>query len=391
MNFLFDLIATQPVSGTKYHGGGEYAKLVFQKLINNKNLNILACYNSYQKIDNIILRIAKENGISLLSISNKFDIEQVIQRYKINRFYSALPYNYHDLYLGEAEFIYTIHGLRPLEMPTDRYEMLYTDNWFDRVAWVYKNIFGKQYLKIMRKRFEKLLLHPQTSKIIVPSNHTKYALLAEFPFIDNSIIEIIYSPRVHGVLPAEETVLHEYGIEKKKFVLLISANRWLKNAYRALIMMDELFTLYPSLIYKILVLGIKPGKVAHRFIHSLKNRDRFVFCGYVSREQLERFYQDAFCFIYPTLNEGFGYPPLECMKYGTPVIASAITAIPEICGNGVVYIEPFGMKDLKSRFLRLYDDKEYYNQKSTNGIKRYHYISKQQDIMLNRLVEMLTC
>jgi glycosyltransferase involved in cell wall biosynthesis len=128
--------------------------------------------------------------------------------------------------------------------------------------------------------------------------------------------------------------------------MLINSNRWLKNSYRAVIAFDRLFSFYPDLEYKVLLLGLEDIKIKQRFIKRLKNPEHFVFSGYIERNDLERLYLDAFCFVYPTLNEGFGYPPLDCMKYGTPVLASAITSVPEVCGEGVMYFSPTSIDEI---------------------------------------------
>ena len=80
------------------------------------------------------------------------------------------------------------------------------------------------------------------------------------------------------------------------------------------------------------------------FSKSVVNKEKFHFLDYVDYATLENYFNDAFCFVYPSLNEGFGYPPIQAMKYGTPVIASAISSIPEVCQNAVCYFNPFSME-----------------------------------------------
>ena len=137
-----------------------------------------------------MLHPARANGVTPATIQNKNDIEKIIKRYSIQHFYSALPYNFYDLNLGNVEFIYTIHGLRALEMPTDKYEIFYANTWRDRMKYVYKQLFRERYVSAKRKAFEYLLRLPQTAKIIVPSEHTKYALLSNFPFISSTSIQV---------------------------------------------------------------------------------------------------------------------------------------------------------------------------------------------------------
>lgn len=393
MNLLYDLSATQPSGDTQFHGGGEYASVVFQHLIfrNTKgaNVNVIAFYNDKNWINPYLLHFAQANGVTVATIQRKYDIENLIKEHSIQRFYSALPYNYYDLDLGNVEFIYTIHGLRALEMPTDKYEIVYAVTWRDRMIYTYKQLFKKRYIDAERKAFQDLLRLPQTTRIIVPSEHTKYSLLSKFSFIPSGMVKILYSPRTSIVEMADENILRNYGVEKNNFFLLISANRWLKNSFRAMLAFDRLFTVYPNLDYKVLILGLGREKLLNRLMHKVKNQERFQCYGYVEREHLERLYQDAFCFLYPTLNEGFGYPPLDCMKYGTPVIASAITSVTEICSDGVIYCSPTSIDEIISRIFWVISSIDTYNKYSQKGIKVCKKINLKQDQMLDQLVNEL--
>jgi glycosyltransferase involved in cell wall biosynthesis len=76
-----------------------------------------------------------------------------------------------------------------------------------------------------------------------------------------------------------------------------------------------------------------------------------------SDDFLAALYKKAFCFIYPSLYEGFGIPPLEAMSLGCPVIASKTSSIPEVVGNGGILFDPFSEEDLTRSIESLMDDK----------------------------------
>lgn len=88
----------------------------------------------------------------------------------------------------------------------------------------------------------------------------------------------------------------------------MSGNRWEKNNLRAVMAFDRLVTdgRLPQDV-KMIVTGIRDNIFKYR----VKNPDRFVFLGYVDDDVLEQLYTDAYLFVYPSLNEGFGYPPIE--------------------------------------------------------------------------------
>ena len=64
------------------------------------------------------------------------------------------------------------------------------------------------------------------------------------------------------------------------------------------------------------------------------------FLGYVSIDVLRVFFDMAKVFVFPSLYEGFGLPPLEAMAHGTPVVASNTSALPEVVGNAALLVNP---------------------------------------------------
>lgn len=78
---------------------------------------------------------------------------------------------------------------------------------------------------------------------------------------------------------------------------------------------------------------------------------RIVFTGFVDTEDLPILYSLAHVFAFPSIYEGFGFPPLEAMSCGCPVVASNAASIPEICGDAALYVDPFDPEDI-ARGLR---------------------------------------
>jgi len=69
--------------------------------------------------------------------------------------------------------------------------------------------------------------------------------------------------------------------------------------------------------------------------------DSVVLTGYVPESDLPALYSGATCFVYPSIFEGFGLPPLEAMQCGTPVIIGNRTSLPEVVGNAAFAVDPF--------------------------------------------------
>jgi glycosyltransferase involved in cell wall biosynthesis len=107
--------------------------------------------------------------------------------------------------------------------------------------------------------------------------------------------------------------------------------------------------------------------------HNFKN---ILFTDFVEDEQLNWLYAHAAVYVFPSLMEGFGLPPLEAMLHGTPVVSSNATCLPEIQGDAAYYFDPLDVSDmaraiddvLKNEQLRLDLIKEGYKQ-----VKKYSW------------------
>ncbi len=74
--------------------------------------------------------------------------------------------------------------------------------------------------------------------------------------------------------------------------------------------------------------------------------NRVKFLGYVDEKELPLYYNAAACFVFPSLYEGFGIPPLEAMQCGCPVVCSNTSSLPEVVGDGVLLINPLSVNDM---------------------------------------------
>ena len=95
---------------------------------------------------------------------------------------------------------------------------------------------------------------------------------------------------------------------------------------------------------KLLVIGGNNHNFANQ---QVKYGEQIIPLGYVTDKELINYYQNAVCFVYPSLYEGFGLPPLEALALGTNVIASNILSIKEVCGEHVLmYFDPYNKKNI---------------------------------------------
>ncbi len=80
------------------------------------------------------------------------------------------------------------------------------------------------------------------------------------------------------------------------------------------------------------------------------------FLGFVPIEVLRTFYDQAKIFVFPSLYEGFGLPPLEAMAHGTPVVTSNVSSLPEVVGNAAVLVHPENVFEIMRALHRVLMD-----------------------------------
>lgn len=106
----------------------------------------------------------------------------------------------------------------------------------------------------------------------------------------------------------------------------------------------------------------------------LRIEQSVVFTDYVSDEELAALYKGAKIFIYPSLYEGFGLPPLEAMSAGVPVIASNVSSIPEVVGDTGILIDPSDNEGLANEIIGLLEDEQKRNMMAVKGkIRAAHF------------------
>ena len=397
IRILFDLSSTQPVSVNDFHGGGEYAKAVFYRLCDLllPGTELEVFYNPKKNIEEAILETCKTRNFTVNFCRTNTEISKLLCEKKYNVFYSALPYLCFDLVIPpQTKFIYTIHGLRSLEYPVDTYELKYKKNakkiLKNILFLLFQNVFKKKIIKRDTVKLNGLFSIAKKQTIITVSNHSKYSIAYFFPWIEISQLKVFYSPAKKYVFDNGKNadILKAFSLEQKKYILLICGNRSEKGAYRGCRVLYRLIkdhNRFPSDI-KIIVTGISHFNSYRRLV---KNNSRFEFHGYVSAEELESLYKNAHLFLYPTLNEGFGYPPLEAMKYGTLCACSANSAVTEVCGDSVLYFNPHDETEMGIRILQSFDE-EMYREKIKKITERCRFIGKKQeqdlDLLINEII-----
>ena len=127
-----------------------------------------------------------------------------------------------------------------------------------------------------------------------------------------------------------------------------------------------------GITHKLVIVGKKGWRYNDIFevVKALNLQKDVIFTGYVPKEDLVKFYNLADVFVYPSIYEGFGLPPLEAMACGCPVIASNTSSLPEVVGNAGILINPYNIDSLAKAIYDVLTNDGLRDELSKKGLKR---------------------
>lgn len=255
-----------------------------------------------------------------------------------------------------GSFVVTIHDLILFHFPTPRNTTLNKYFYFLKL-WAYRMTITKAAKRAL--------------KIIAVSEFTKRDILKNFKGIDEEKISVTLegcdSKRDVSCQDSEKA-LGKYGI-KKPYLLYVGNAYPHKNLERLCLAFEEIGKKQADL-------GLVLVGGNDFFYERLKKyvRDRkigkVVFSGHVPDQELDIIYENAQLYVFPSLYEGFGLPPLEALSKGIPVVSSGRTSMPEVLGSAAVYFDPENTKSMVEAIRKILNDKKLVNEMVDLGRQR---------------------
>lgn len=177
------------------------------------------------------------------------------------------------------------------------------------------------------------LIAKRARRIVTVSEFARSSLVAHGIGTQEKI-EVVHNGTDHILEAAEDTsILAKHGLMPRSFVLTIGSTKGYKNL-RCLF--EAMVPPLPAGL-KLVVAG-GPDEVNYRRA-GWKPPARTIFTGFVSDAELRALYGSAAVFVFPSLTEGFGLPPVEAMHCATPVVAARAGAMPEVCGDAALLVD----------------------------------------------------
>lgn len=295
-----------------------------------------------------------QNPVRLPKPLNLFGLPLALNKYDIDIFHSLAPF-YTDflpfMLNTRTKKILTLHDFAPIIYPK-------THNRKDVIIW---NTLIHSFIK-------------NADFFISVSENTKKDCMRIFDIPDEKIRVIPLAPnkvfrQLDKTPELKEKISKKYNIRFPYllYVGTLEARKNIPNLLRAFAQLKSI-----GFPHKMVIAGMIGWKYQNIFsiIDNLGIKDEVIFTGFIDYEDLPVLYNFADVFVYPSLFEGFGLPPLEAMSCGTPVVTSNISSLPEVVGDAAITINPGNVEELAAAIQNILSDEDLRQRMHEHGIAR---------------------
>lgn len=303
---------------------------VIGKQIDSKIISVKGDHN---QMKTIVEKLQYWSGAPLVSQRRKDSLLHII---------SVLVANPTLAVFSQRPLIVTCFDAIPFEKDVSQL----TNEFKERHLWAYRKLLVK------------------ADRITTLSSHAKYRI-SEVCQVDPDKIDIVglavdhnqFYPRVQESFPEH---LYQIGFDsKKKNILYVGSESPRKNLERVI---KALPLVKKHVDVRLIKVGM-PREPYHsrlqNLVAQLKLEDVVVFSPPLTHDHLPLLYQSSDVFVFPSLYEGFGLPPLEALACGCPVVVSNETSLPEVVGDAAEKIDPYDHISIANGILNVLSNKEY--------------------------------
>ncbi|MSQ14489.1 MAG: glycosyltransferase family 1 protein [Dehalococcoidia bacterium] len=214
----------------------------------------------------------------------------------------------------------------------------------------------------------------RASLIVTDSEHSKTDLVKLMGFSEERV-EVVYGGVSGDFRPRDDAeelrrVTDKYALHSP-YILTLGTIEPRKNHARLVQAYHLLRTEYG--INHDLVIGGAKGWLYQRIfetVRSLQLEDHVRFLGFIPDEDLTGLLSLADMFVFPSIYEGFGLPPLEAMACGVPVVSSNTSCLPEVLGEAAVFVDPFSIERIAEGMLSILSNHGLRDELKSRGISR---------------------
>ena len=393
-NILVDLIDTQEC----YKGSGVYIRTVFLALLKCVEDKMeysdvhFVCVYDFNKVclySDISIEVLSANPRVTVADISVSSFPEICIKYSVSTIFLGFGqqiYNYNFIGI-KCRTICVLHDIFNLEFKNtklDEYLRLFE---FDKksirqaircvyysLKRIYNNYAGDH------NPYDAHIHYFKTNPnyIIVTVSEFSFFSLQNYLPLDKDKIRILWSPNKSSSLldHIDNVDLKRIVDSHMKYLLVVNADRALKNPHKAIDAFNKYVCDNPDTDLFLVTIGFNESLGKHHLV-----------LPYVSDSDIEYAYLNCYALLYPSFFEGFGYPPVEVMKYGKPVLSSNVTSMPEVLGDAPIWFSPFYSTDIYKAINTLMNSD--YNGLCRKSVEQYIRIKKKQDSDLSELVNLI--
>ena len=198
-------------------------------------------------------------------------------------------------------------------------------------------------------------------KIICISENTKKDLLERYSIPEKNVTVTYLASELDISMSYSSDSVPEYP-----YFLYVGSRVSYKNFERLLTAFAKVISSYDDLA--LCVVGSPFTENEDNIIYNLGLEDHIKHYGYVNNCHLAKLYRCSLAFVYPSLYEGFGIPPLEAMACGTVAIVANSSSLPEVVGDAGIMLDPKDEDGLCHHLLQIYNSQELKEQMSNKSL-----------------------
>lgn len=243
---------------------------------------------------------------------------------------------------------------------------------------VYPQTFSKSFLYFYKFMIPRIM---RTARKVVTVSEFSKDEIARYYGIERNKIEVVYSA-VSGIF--QNTILQSKAVSP--YLLAVSSVNHRKN-FISVLKAFQVFKEYNKDVSLYIVGDVFNSNFKKINIDAFRNDSRIVFLGRISDEELANYYRNALAFIFPSLYEGFGLPPLEAQLCGCPVLVADIPPLHEVIANSGIYCDPQSINGIAEGMQKVVEAEQLLRLKGYDNAKRFSF--KKSSYQINNIIDNL--
>lgn len=340
--------------GLKNRGLGRYVKALVENLIPSDQTNDYVVFLTKENFQELDLNYSNYQKVLInarwYSLKEQLFLPAKIKQSGVDLMYFP-HFNVPLFYTGK--FVVMIHDLIIDHFPDSRATTL--PLWFYRIKLWFYRLVTRQAVK-------------KAAAIIVPSEYVKKDLERLYQ-ADQKKVKVIYEGYFIKEHQPDSLDSQKLGITKP-YLLYVGAAYPHKNLERLIKVFQQINDRGQ---YQLVLVG--PLDYFYRRLRSEVKATDLVFTDYLTDGQLQSLYRQATLFVFPSLSEGFGFPPLEAQANGVPVVSANSSSLPEVLDDSCLYFDPLNEDQMRRQIEKVLNDQQLKEQLIIKGKENYSRFS----------------